>query len=75
MFTVECFCCPDGITPNSGLTGPNNTYTNPSTRAGCDTRLIFMQSLKPCRLFNAKSIFIQINSSISNSSVYFKSAV
>ena len=27
MFTVECcFFCPDGITPNSGLTGPNNTY-------------------------------------------------
>ena len=27
MFTVECFFffCPDGITPNSGLTGPNNT--------------------------------------------------
>ena len=23
MFTV--FFCPDGITPNSGLTGPNNT--------------------------------------------------
>ena len=20
------FFCPDGITPNSGLTGPNNTY-------------------------------------------------
>ena len=26
MFTVKCFSCPDGITPNSGLTGPNNTY-------------------------------------------------
>ena len=28
MFTVELFClfCPDGITPNSGLSGPNNTY-------------------------------------------------
>ena len=25
MFTVEWFFCPDGITPNSGLTGPNNT--------------------------------------------------
>ena len=27
MFTVECFFffSPDGITPNSGLTGPNNT--------------------------------------------------
>ena len=26
MFSVECFFfCPDGITPNSGLTGPNNT--------------------------------------------------
>ena len=20
-------CCPEGITPNSGLTGPNNTHT------------------------------------------------
>ena len=26
MFTVECFFFPDGITPNSGLTGPNDTY-------------------------------------------------
>ena len=29
MFTVEFFFfffCPDGISPNSGLTGPNNTY-------------------------------------------------
>ena len=26
MFTVEQFFCPDGITPNSGLTGPNNIY-------------------------------------------------
>ena len=26
MFTFEWFSCPDGITPNSGLTGPNNTY-------------------------------------------------
>ena len=26
MFTVEWFFCPDGITPNSGLTGTNNTY-------------------------------------------------
>ena len=26
MFTVECFFSPDGITPNSSLTGPNNTY-------------------------------------------------
>ena len=25
MFTFEWFSCPDGITPNSGLTGPNNT--------------------------------------------------
>ena len=25
MFTVEWFFGPDGITPNSGLTGPNNT--------------------------------------------------
>ena len=25
MFTVECFFCHDGITPNSGLTRPNNT--------------------------------------------------
>ena len=25
MFTVEWFFCPDGITPNSSLTGPNNT--------------------------------------------------
>ena len=25
MFTVEWFFCPDGITPNSGLTGLNNT--------------------------------------------------
>ena len=25
MFIVECFFCHDGITPNSGLTGPNNT--------------------------------------------------
>ena len=24
MFTVEWFFCPDGITLNSGLTGPNN---------------------------------------------------
>ena len=28
MFIVECFClfffCPDGITPNSDLTGMNN---------------------------------------------------
>ena len=22
----ECFYCPEGITPNSGLIGPNNTY-------------------------------------------------
>ena len=27
MFTVEWFFCPDGITTNSGLTGPNNTNT------------------------------------------------
>ena len=28
MFTVGIFFfCPDGINPNSGLTGPNNTYT------------------------------------------------
>ena len=26
MFIVEWFFCPDGIIPNSGLTGPNNTY-------------------------------------------------
>ena len=26
MFTFEKFSCPDGITPNSGLTGPDNTY-------------------------------------------------
>ena len=26
MFTFELFSCPDGITPNSGLTGPKNTY-------------------------------------------------
>ena len=26
MFTFELFSCPDGITPNSGLTGPNNIY-------------------------------------------------
>ena len=26
MFTLELFSCPDGIPPNSGLTGPNNTY-------------------------------------------------
>ena len=26
MFTVEWFLCPDGITPNSGLTGLNNIY-------------------------------------------------
>ena len=26
MFTIEWFFCPDGITPNSGLTGPNNIY-------------------------------------------------
>ena len=26
MFTLEQFSCPDGITPKSGLTGPNNTY-------------------------------------------------
>ena len=25
MFTVEWFFCPDVITPDSGLTGPNNT--------------------------------------------------
>ena len=25
MFTVECFFCPDGISPNSGLIGTNNT--------------------------------------------------
>ena len=25
MFTIEWFFCPDEITPNSGLTGPNNT--------------------------------------------------
>ena len=25
MFTVECSFCPDGIIPDSGLTGPNNT--------------------------------------------------
>ena len=25
MFSFEWFSCPDGITPNSGLTGPNNT--------------------------------------------------
>ena len=23
---LKVFFCPDGITPNSGLTGPNNTY-------------------------------------------------
>ena len=27
MLTVECFFFPDGITPNSGLTGPNTTTT------------------------------------------------
>ena len=26
MFNFELFSGPDGITPNSGLTGPNNTY-------------------------------------------------
>ena len=26
MFTFEWFSCPDGITPNSRLTGPNNIY-------------------------------------------------
>ena len=26
MFIAECFFCPDGITPNSDLTGPNNIY-------------------------------------------------
>ena len=26
MSSVERFSCPDGITPNSGLTGPNNIY-------------------------------------------------
>ena len=25
MFNFEWFSCPDGITPNSGLTGLNNT--------------------------------------------------
>ena len=25
MFSVEWFFCTDGITPNSGLTGPKNT--------------------------------------------------
>ena len=29
MLTVErFFFCPDGITPNSGLTRPNNTHTH-----------------------------------------------
>ena len=28
MFTVELFFYPDGITPNSGLNGPNNTHTH-----------------------------------------------
>ena len=27
MFTLEWFSCPDGIAPNSGLTGPNNNNT------------------------------------------------
>ena len=31
MFTVECFFCPDVITPNSGLTGLNNTHTHTHT--------------------------------------------
>ena len=31
MFTVECFFCPNGITPKSGLTGPNNTHTHTHT--------------------------------------------
>ena len=26
MFTFEMFSCPGEITPNSGLTGPNDTY-------------------------------------------------
>ena len=26
MFTLEQFSCLDGITPNSGLIGPNNTF-------------------------------------------------
>ena len=26
MFTLESFTCPDGITPNSNLTGPNKIY-------------------------------------------------
>ena len=26
MFTVEFFYCPDGIIPDSGLTGLNNIY-------------------------------------------------
>ena len=26
MFSFKLFSCADGITPNSGLTGPNNTY-------------------------------------------------
>ena len=31
MFTVESFLCPSGITPNSGITGPNNTHTHTHT--------------------------------------------
>ena len=27
MFTIDWFSCPDGITPNSGLTEPNNTLS------------------------------------------------
>ena len=30
-FTLNLNFCPDGITPNSGLTGPNNTHTHTHT--------------------------------------------
>ena len=33
MFTVERFFCPDGIVPDTGLTGANNTHTHIHTHA------------------------------------------
>ena len=47
MFTFEKFSCPDGITPNSGLTRPKNIYTyTPTPPLGQDiTQGVFKRSL------------------------------
>ena len=57
MFTVECFFffCPDGITPNSGLTGPNNTpiYI-----------YIYIYSHEKCRYYTNTRLFKNSNKSM-----------